>query len=112
MYDVEGEPDVVICGCLSGEDFEVLHLPSERGVSVRSGDGREWTIGWPEWRSAVYGFADRVSEFYTACTPKQPTSEDRPGFAKFAAEWERRRGGTERPNRRWSGFILPREWKR
>jgi hypothetical protein len=48
MYDVEGEPDVVICGCPSGEDFEVLHQAGGRGVVVRSGDGQEWAVGWPE----------------------------------------------------------------
>jgi hypothetical protein len=92
MYDVEGEPDVVVCGCPSGEDFEVLHEASGFGVVVRSSDGHEWAVGWPEWRSSVFSFADRVSDFYASCTPKQPAVDDRAGFAKFAAEWERRRG--------------------
>jgi hypothetical protein len=92
LYDVAGEPDVVICGCPAGEDFEVLHQVSGAGVVVRASDGREWSVGWPEWRAAVYGFADRVSGFYASCSPKQVAAEDAAGFAKFVAEWERRRG--------------------
>jgi hypothetical protein len=40
----------------------------------------------------VFGFADRVSDFYAACSPKQPSADDDAGFAKFRAEWARRRG--------------------
>jgi hypothetical protein len=92
LYDVPGQPDVVICECPSGEDFEVLHQASGTGVVVRAADGREWQVAWPEWRSAVFAFADRVSEFYAACSPKRVAAEDAAGFAKFAAEWVRRRG--------------------
>ena len=92
LYDAEGEPDVVVCGCAYGEDFEVLHQVSGAGVVVRASDGREWPIGWAEWRSAVFGFADSVSDFYAACSVKQVAPDDAAGFAKFVAEWERRRG--------------------
>ena len=40
----------------------------------------------------MFAFADRVSEFYAACSPKQPTGDDAAGFKKFQLEWERRRG--------------------
>ena len=92
LYDVPGEPDVVVCGCPSGEDFEVQYQLDGSGVLVRAMDGREWPVGWPEWRAAVIGFADRVSEFYAACSPKEPSEDDAAGFMKFKAEWERRRG--------------------
>ena len=92
LYDVLGEPDVVVFGCPNGEDFEVFHQVSGAGVIIRAVDGREWSIGQPEWRVAVFGFADSISDFYAACTTKQIASEDAPGFAKFVAEWERRRG--------------------
>ena len=92
LYDVAGAPDVVICGCPNGEDFEVRHQVSGAGVIVRAADGREWPMGWSEWRAAVFGFADRVADFYAACSPKQPATEDAAGYAKFVAEWERRRG--------------------
>ncbi len=59
---------------------------------VRAADGREWMVGWPEWRAAVFAFADRVSEFYAACSSKQPSEDDAAGFKKFQVEWERRRG--------------------
>jgi hypothetical protein len=92
LYDVPGESDVVICGCPNGEDFEVLHQVCGAGVLVRATDGREWSVEWSEWRAAVLGFADRVSDFYAACTPKRVAADDLAGFAKFVSEWERRRG--------------------
>jgi hypothetical protein len=93
MWDVEGDEDVVVCGCPSGEDFEVLHEVSGAGVVARSAEGREWRISWPEWQAGVFGFADRVAEFYAACSPKEPSDpEDAKGLRKFAAEWARRRG--------------------
>lgn len=93
MYDVAGQEDVFIWGCSNGDDFEVLHNDSGAGVVIRAADGREWSVGWPEWRAAVFGFADKVSEFYAACSPKEPyEEEDAQGFRKFADEWLRRRG--------------------
>jgi hypothetical protein len=93
MYDVAEQEDVVICGCPNGEDFEVFHDVSGAGVVVRAADSREWCVGWPEWRAAVFGFADKVSEFYASCSPKEPyEEEDAKGFRKFVAEWGRRRG--------------------
>jgi hypothetical protein len=93
MYEVPGEEDVLILGGPpSGEDFEVLHAANCAGVVVRAADGREWKIEWPEWRAAVFAFADRVSDFYVTCSPKQPSDVDAAGFNKFGAEWERRRG--------------------
>jgi hypothetical protein len=92
MWDIPSEPDVAMCGCPNGEDFEVLHQVSGEGVIIRAADGREWSVGWPQWRAAVFGFADCVSDFYAACSPKQPSADDAAGFAKFRAEWARRRG--------------------
>ena len=93
MYDLPEQEDVVICGCPNGADFEVLHEINGSGVVIRAEDGRDWQVPWPEWRAAVFGFADQVSEFYAACSPKQPfDQEDAKGLRKFAAEWERRRG--------------------
>lgn len=94
LYDVPGEADVVICGCPSGEDVEVLHQSSGTGVVLRTADGREWLIDWPAWRNAVFAFADQVADFYAACSPKQPAADDAAGYAKFMAEWERRRGSS------------------
>jgi hypothetical protein len=93
MYDLAEHEDVVICGCPNGEDFEVFHDVSGVGVVIQAADGRRWRVGWPEWRAAVFEFADQVTEFYAVCSPKQPfDEEDAKGFRKFAAEWERRRG--------------------
>lgn len=41
---------------------------------------------------AVFSFADVVSEFYAVSSPKKPSADDEPGFRRFVAEWERRRG--------------------
>jgi hypothetical protein len=92
MYEEPDNPDVVVCGCPNGEDFEVLHQLDGSGVVVRAGSGREWAVGWAVWRAAVFDFADRVSAFYAASSPKEPAPEDGAGFRRFAAEWERRRG--------------------
>lgn len=94
MWDTPGQEDVVICGCPNGEDFEICHEVDGIGVSIRAVDGRSWRVSWPEWRTAVFGFADRVSEFYAACAPRQPSAEDADGFDKFRVEWARRRGET------------------
>jgi hypothetical protein len=92
MWDTPDREDVVICGCPNGEDFEVLHDVTGAGVIVRTTEGGEWVVSWPEWREAVFAFADRVSRFYDACSPKQPSDGDAAGFRKFQAEWKRRRG--------------------
>ena len=92
MFEVAGEQDVGICGCCNGEDFEVLHRVSGDGVVIRAADGREWQVKWPEWRTAVFEFADQVSAFYAVGSPKEPEADDEAGFLKFASEWERRRG--------------------
>jgi hypothetical protein len=93
MFDFPEEKDVVICGCPNGEDFEVLHEVAAAGIVIRAGDGRQWKVEWPEWRAAVFGFADAASDFYATCSPKQPWDEEnRKGFDKFVSEWERRRG--------------------
>jgi len=99
---------VVILGCPNGEDFEVFHQIRGAGVVIRASDGREWPVGWEEWRSAVFEFADNVSDFYATCSPKQVAPDTAAGFAKFVAEWERRRGqktGITKRCTRPSGII-------
>ena len=92
MWEVADSPEVIICECPNGVDFEVTHQPDGTGVMVRALNGREWPVSWSEWRTAVFAFADTVSEFYAACSPKEPPPEDEPGLRAFAAEWKRRRG--------------------
>lgn len=93
MFDLPEKEDVIICECQNGEDFEILHEISGSGIIVRAKNDQEWLVRWPEWRAAVYSFADQVSAFYASCSPRQADEEeDVKGFRKFAAEWERRRG--------------------
>lgn len=103
FYAVPGEPDVVVSGCPNGEDFEVLLRGED--VAIRATDGCEWSVDRTIWREAVFAFADRVSEFFAACSPKQPDPDDANGFAAFVAEWERRRG-LSFDNRRESAFAV------
>ena len=107
MWDLPGQEDVAICGCPSGEDFDIRHDTDGGRVVVRAANAREWQVSWPEWRTAVFAFADRVSEFYTACSPKQPSDEDAAGFNKFKAEWERRRGKQLGRTNACTGSLAP-----
>lgn len=92
MWDIPGQDDVAIGGCPNGEDFEVFHQVGGGGVIIRAADRREWEASWPDWRAAVFAFADQISAFYAACSPKQPSDDDSAGFEKFKIEWKRRRG--------------------
>lgn len=92
MYDDESSPDVLIIGCASGIDVEVRHGPGRDHVTIRASDGREWRIASSSWQSAVFSFADTVSDFFATASPKAPSAEDERGFRKFVAEWQRRRG--------------------
>jgi hypothetical protein len=92
MWDITGQEDVFIRGCAVGVDFEVLHEGED--VVVRSEQAREYKIGRQAWHDAVFAFADQVSNFYAASSPRQLPSDDEEGrgFRKFITEWERRRG--------------------
>jgi hypothetical protein len=92
MWDLPDQQDVAISGCPNGEDFEVVHEMDGSGVIIRAIASNEWKVGWPEWRAAVFRFADEVAQFYANSYPKEPSEEFAPGFRKFGAEWQRRRG--------------------
>ena len=90
MFAVEGEDDVVICGCPNGIDVEVVRAVDE--VAITRANGREHRVRFAEWREAVCAFSDAVQSFYTNSSPKQPFDEEgTKGFEKFMAEWARRR---------------------
>jgi hypothetical protein len=89
MYDVD-EPDVLIVGCLSGMDFDVVRQGGQ--VRLTSAAGQSHQVPFLEWRDAVCAFADAVHDFYNRSTPRQPsTREDEKGLRTFWREWERRR---------------------
>lgn len=90
MYAIEGQEDVVICGCPSGQDCSVRHIGGN--VQLQIDGGPCVTVSAAEWRSAVHDFSDAVHNFYERCTPKQPyDTEDQKGFHAFKREWSRRR---------------------
>lgn len=90
MFDVEGDEDVLIIGCNSGIDIEVVHVGND--VHLTSAGQTTCGVTVAEWSVAVYQFADLVQEFYAACSPKNTEDDaDRAGFVKLTREWARRR---------------------
>jgi hypothetical protein len=92
MCEFPGEDDVQIFGCVNGEDVEVLHQTNGEGVTIRTEDGREWEVSWPDWRAAVFAFADQVSYFYACSSPREYPDDAAAGYLRFLDEWLRRRG--------------------
>ena len=98
LVDEPNREDVLIVGgCPAGVDFEVLHRRSptqldEDSIVIRSDDNLEWCVDWREWRTAVFHFADTITDFYAASSPKRPNTQlAAKGFQKFQEEWKRRR---------------------
>jgi hypothetical protein len=90
IYEVEGQDNVLITGCNSGIDFDVL--PAGDEVLVRTEHGLEYRVSAFEWKRAVCGFSDAVEAFYAGSSPKQAADDfERRSFSKFKAEWSRRR---------------------
>jgi hypothetical protein len=92
MYDIEGQEDVLVIGCPSGIDFQVLHADDQAVIVAGPDDLGELRVGRSTWVEAVNNFADLVAGFYARSSPKKPSAEDAAGFAKFGNEWQRRRG--------------------
>jgi hypothetical protein len=90
MFDVPEGEDVVILGCPRGIDLDVVHAGGD--VILRTPAPREWRVTRDTWQSAVFEFADQVSGFFAGSSVKTPSDDDAPGFRKFLAEWNRRRG--------------------
>ena len=96
IFEVEGEDDVLIVGCNSGIDFEVVQITDH--VLLTGADGIDHHVPLSEWKRAVFDFSDAVWSFYAASSPKEPEdhSEQR-SFRKFLSEWSRRRFAAENP---------------
>ena len=84
--------NVVICGCLNGIDWSVLHN-SDNSITLVTEDGTEEIIALADYKAEVYKFADKIESFYSLCSPKVlPKDEfDRNGYIAFWNEWHRRR---------------------
>jgi hypothetical protein len=90
IFEVDGQDDVLIFGCNSGIDFEVVQIGDE--VLLTAEDGTEYRVTLADWRAAVCQFSDAVRAFYEASSPKEPEDDaERKAFQKFVAEWSRRR---------------------
>src|SRR5262249_36202136 len=90
MFDVEGQDDVLIIGCNTGIDFEVVRTGDQ--TFLTAADGVRCIVTAAAWSMAVCDFADRVQAFYAGSSPKKPEDDaDRAGFIKLTNEWARRR---------------------
>ncbi|MEM1205814.1 MAG: hypothetical protein AAGN66_21470 [Acidobacteriota bacterium] len=84
------DADVVIVGCSSGVDWQVVH--GEGAVTLRNAGGAEAQVSLASWGDAVCAFSDRVEAFYKSSSPKVPDDDvEAAGFEAFRREWRRRR---------------------
>ena len=90
IFEVEGKEDVLVLGCNSGFEFEVVHQENE--VHITTEDETQYRANIAQWTNAVCAFADAVRAFYTSSSPKEFEDEfEQQSFRKFMAEWSRRR---------------------
>ncbi len=93
MYDIEGEENVVICGCPAGIDFQITHTGNN--VEIKPEGKEPIVISSDAWIRAVIGFSEAVSVFYSSSSSKTPDDEDDiKGFNKFMSEWRKRHNKT------------------
>lgn len=80
---------VLVLGCPSGVDFEVVHTSS--GVALCA-KGSEAIVSEQVWRSAVVSFAESVLTFYEREPSRNPIedAEDRKGWQSFWQEYSER----------------------
>ena len=98
-FAVDGPFPVLVLGCPSGVDLEVVH--SGVLVTIRAEDGKEATVSEAEWRDAVLAFVDDVQAFYDASPPRKPFGEgpDDEGWTAFWQEWGDRRVAAQEQRR-------------
>lgn len=91
MFPNDTLDNVIISGCENGIDWSVIHNGDT--VILELEDGTRESISIDEYKKEVFNFADKVEEFYNACTPKKmPNNKiDRNGYIAFWNEWHRRR---------------------
>lgn len=87
IYDV-GEPEVVICGCPSGIDFEIRRVGNTFQITTEAGK----IIDVPEgdWKRAVLAYSSQIMNFYTNSQTKKPHDEEEgKGLFAMMSEWRR-----------------------
>jgi len=77
-----------VCGCPSGIDWNVMHLPGN-SVRLTSLSGTELTITFEDYKTQVLAFADGVKAFYDASSRKILPNDDfdQNGYIAFWNEW-------------------------
>jgi len=97
MYTQIASADVLIMGCPSGVNWDVLH--QQGAVILRTATGAEEYLSENVWQQHVIGFSDTVADFYAASLPKTPTNVyESASYAAFQAEWQRRREAASVPD--------------
>ena len=100
IFEVEGQDDVLIVGCNSGIDFEVVQDGDD--VLLTSEAGRQHRVSALDWRAAVCGFSDAVQAFYASSSPKLPADEfEQRSFQKFRS----RVGAAPIARRKWPAQL-------
>lgn len=85
---------VEIMGCPYGTDWSVIH--EDGGVKIILPSGAEERIGFSDYQTEVFRFADKIEAYYHSCKPKLfPGAEvddfELKGYTAFWNEWHRRR---------------------
>ena len=89
----ENLDNVEIMGCANGIDWTVRH--DGDCVVLELDDGTTERVLLDAYREEVFRFADKIEDYYQACTPKEFSEEEEPareGYVAFWNEWHRRRG--------------------
>ena len=77
---------VIVSGCNIGIDFNVIH--EDNRIKVQTGDRREYSLSFDEYRKAVLDYADRITAFYASNPPRKTENAfDKEGFRAFVSEY-------------------------
>ncbi len=95
MYADDTLENVFISGCSSGVDYAVHHQGGD--IVLTTEDGKQYEVGFEEYRTEVLAFACEVEAFYKRCAEKKlPEDEyERNGYQAFWNEWNRRMASEE-----------------
>ena len=90
IFEVEDNDDVLILGCNSGIDFQIIQNGSCVEINTMHHD--RYHVSLTEWKKAICAFSDSVWDFYESSSPKiQEGNFERRSYARFMSEWPRRR---------------------
>jgi hypothetical protein len=82
---------LLILGCPNGIDWTIVHQDNK--IKHITDSGQEAVIGFEEYKTLVFNFADQVEAFYKNSAPKTiPSDEsDKKAYLAFWKEWRKLR---------------------